>query len=97
MALDWSKANRRRSSSGPGIEADAALARMASDPGAPQPSKAELREAAVVALASYRKPIQVLPTIIHLKCGCGHRGYVRIARGAPRKRFRCSKCGYLSM
>lgn len=94
MALDWSKASRRRQSSD--IGNDAALMRMASEPRDPQPSKAELRALGVALLADYARPIRVLPSIIELKCGCGHRGRVKVYRG-ERKRFRCSKCGYLSL
>lgn len=94
MALDWSKANRRKSSS-ENVN-DAALMRVATEPAAPQPSKADLRAEAEEAIATWNRPVQRLPTFIELKCWCGHRGRVKVAPGR-RKRFRCSKCGYLSL
>ena len=95
MALDWSKSKRRdQRNAARGNEAE--LARLIADD-VPQLSKAELRALGVVALADYRKPIKRLPTIIYLKCGCGHKGHVKVYPGEPRKRFRCSKCNYLSM
>lgn len=94
MALDWSKASRRRSTSDLGT--DAALMRVASEPAEPRPSKEQLRADAAAAIAAYQGKVTRLPTVIELKCGCGHRGRVKVQSG-QRKRFRCSKCGYLSM
>lgn len=96
MGLDWSK-RRRQSNSARGTDPDAALARLASEPATPQPSKAALRAESADAIERYTGRVQLCPTIIELKCvGCNHRGRVKVWRG-ERKRFRCSKCGYLSM
>lgn len=87
MARDWSKSKRLERWSAPrASEAD----------DEPQPSKAEMRALGIALLADYQRPIRVLPSIIELKCGCGHRGRVKVYRG-ERKRFRCSRCGYLSL
>jgi hypothetical protein len=62
-----------------------------------QPSKAELREEAAAAIARYTGPVRRLPTMVDLKCyRCNHRGRVRVYPG-ERKRFKCSKCGAVSL
>lgn len=94
MARDWSKFKAKQQANA-ARRAEVDLARsLAEDE--PRPSKAELRALGIALLADYQRPIRVLPSIIELKCGCGHRGRVKVYRG-ERKRFRCSKCGYLSM
>jgi hypothetical protein len=71
--------------------------RAAADVPEAGPSKADLRAEAADAVERYTGRVQLCPTIIELKCvGCNHRGRVKVWRG-EKKRFRCSKCGYLSM
>jgi hypothetical protein len=61
---------------------------------APGPSKAELRELAVVAQADFAGKIERLPTVVELRCpGCGHTGKAMVADGDAR-RFRCKSCGH---
>lgn len=57
------------------------------------PSKAEMRETAARAMATFRGRIHRLPTIVNLRCACGHRGKVRVRDQDRGKRFRCSNCG----
>lgn len=68
------------------------LAELASDD--VQPSKAELREQAKAACASFRGDVKRLPMIIALCCpSCKHRGSARIPPGRKMPRFRCKRCG----
>lgn len=62
-----------------------------------QPSKAEMRAESAALVAAYPGPIRRLPTFIDLKCyRCNHRGRVKVYPG-ERKRFKCSRCGALSL
>lgn len=91
MALDWSRASRRKSNSESG--SDAALMRIVSEPKAPQPSKADLRAESEAAIAAYRGAVTRLPTMIDLRCVCGRTARIAIAPDRARPRFRCSRCG----
>lgn len=60
-------------------------------------SKPEQRAEADALMASYGGRINRLPTYLKLKCySCNHRGQVRLTPGR-RARFRCSRCGALSL
>lgn len=95
MGLNWSK-SKAPDQAHAARRTEVEIARIRAEE-TPQPSKAELRALGIALLADYARPVKVLPTIIELKCGCGHRGRVKVYKGEPRKRFRCSKCQYLSM
>ena len=41
--------------------------------------------------------IKKLPTMIELRCPCGHSKRASSPHGQPRPRFRCSKCGTLAL
>ncbi|MCC6314808.1 MAG: hypothetical protein IT337_12440 [Thermomicrobiales bacterium] len=92
MALDWSKAKRREHQQQAPADERAIAALLARDEATP--SKAELRAQAADALARYTGRIRRLPTILEVRCGCGHRAKVRVpdGRAAP-PRLRCSRCG----
>jgi hypothetical protein len=60
----------------------------------PQPSKADLRAQAELAMAEYAGEVVRLPTVVRVRCGtCGHRGEVHVPPGGTPPRFRCTKCG----
>lgn len=91
MALDWSKSKQRdQRNAARGNEAE--LARMLADD-VPQPSKADQRAMAEAAMGAFMGNVTRLPTMIDLKCVCGHRKRVAIAHGRARPRFKCSRCG----
>jgi hypothetical protein len=48
------------------------------------------------AVAEYRGPVRRLPTIIDVRCVCGHRKRVALSPGKVRPRFRCSRCGAIA-
>lgn len=97
MARDWSK-QRNRDNAAATRRAEVMLARELADYDGPRPSKADLREEAAVAVAQYRGPVRRLPTVIELKCyACNHRGRVTLPYGNTTRRFRCGKCGALSL
>lgn len=67
------------------------------EPHEPQPSKADMRAEIERRVAEYQGPVTRLPTVLHLKCtNCRHRGTVRVQPG-ERKRFKCSRCGAVSL
>jgi len=59
-------------------------------------SKSELRAIGQEAMAKWDKPILRYPTVLNVKCICGHRARVKIPAG-KRVRLRCTKCGFLSL
>jgi DNA-directed RNA polymerase subunit M/transcription elongation factor TFIIS len=97
VARDWSK-QRKRDLARQALGAEIELARILRNEDEPQPSKAEQRAEAAALLAAYQGPIKKLPTVVALRCAkCGHRGNVRMRPGEPKRRFKCSKCGYLAL
>jgi hypothetical protein len=56
----------------------------------PRP-KAELR--ALAEKAARDCPVTRLPTMMPLRCTCGHRATVPIAPDVKSRRFRCLRCG----
>jgi hypothetical protein len=98
MATDWSKLRRRaqaRTAKRDNIE----IARILhEDEPKPQLSKEEARAEMASALARYRGAVHKLPTIVEVKCyRCNHRGRASMPNGNTAKRFKCSKCGALSL
>jgi hypothetical protein len=60
----------------------------------PRPlSKAELRAQTAAATTAYAGPVTKLPTVMTLRCMCGHVAKVTVPLDVARPRFRCSRCG----
>lgn len=92
MALDWSRNRRRANGKDAIVREQALMQELARDD--PQVSKAELREQAASAMATWRGRINRLATVLELKCPrCRHYGKAAIPPDLPRPRFRCSRCG----
>jgi hypothetical protein len=95
--LNWSKSKARKRMTRRGIESirgdmPIALPKQRGRYRRP-PSKAEMRTHTANLIAQFRDAITAPPTIIDLKCLCGHRGTARVARDERQQRFRCAKCG----
>jgi len=94
--LNWSKSNAHRLMARRGIES----IRSDMPIGLPKPrgryrqplSKAKMRAHMARLIAQYRDAITAVPTIVDLKCPCGHQGTVWVARDERPRRFRCSRC-----
>ena len=96
MARDWSKLRRRENTSA-SLREEAAVMRLLYER-PKQLSKVEARAEMEAALARYRGTIRQLPTIVELKCyKCNHRGKAIMPNGNTTKRFKCSKCGAMSL
>lgn len=100
MGLSWSKDRRRtlsRLAATDGMERARLVAEL--DGGQlyrPEQSKEEMRAETAALVEEYRGKIKRLPTFVPLKCVCGHRGRAMVKPGR-KPRFRCSKCGALSL
>jgi hypothetical protein len=95
MANDWSK-QRRRDQTRTAKRQDVEIARILAEDRPVPPSKAELRAQANAAIADHRRAIDKLPTVVEVKCyRCNHRGRIKVYD--VNARFRCSKCGALSL
>jgi hypothetical protein len=96
MGRDWSKLRRREQGNSANREEAAVMRLLYERP--PQLSKEEARAEMEDALARYRGAVRKLPTIIEVKCyRCNHRGRASMPSGNTVKRFKCSKCGALSL
>jgi hypothetical protein len=88
--LNWSKSNARNLMARRGVES----VRGDMPNGIPKsrapfrrpPSRAEMRAQAAGA-------VSMQPTVVELKCRCGHRANVRLPQARTEYRFRCSECG----
>jgi hypothetical protein len=94
MGLSWSR-SRARQHEQSARRADIEIARYLAED-VRRRSSAAIAADMARAVAEYRGPVRRLPYIMKLKCICGHKGRVKVYPGA-RKRFRCSKCGFLSI
>jgi hypothetical protein len=57
------------------------------------PSKAEMRAQTANLVDQYRGTVTLLPTVVDLKCRCGHQASIRLPRARKEYRLRCSHCG----
>lgn len=98
MALNWSRERQRQQMQRQGVElANAVLpffGPLAKRQRRPLPlSKAAARAQAAEAVAAFTGPVSRLPTVVTLRCQCGHVARATIPLGIEHPRFRCSRCG----
>ena len=97
MALNWSK-HTRRGQNRTAKRMDVDIARILQEERPAPPSKEQLRADMADAMSRYRGAIHKLPTVVELKCyRCNHRGKATMPNGNTTKRFKCSKCGAMSL
>lgn len=89
---NWSK-DRDRSLISQERAARAEIAALLNGPPQAALTKEELRLQAAEALANYNGRVTRLPTIVQLRCICGHRGKVAVADRDKGRKFKCSNCG----
>jgi hypothetical protein len=95
--MNWSKARAQNVMARRGVES----ARGDMPFGLPKPrgpfrrppSKAEISTQTAGLVEKYRGEVTSLPTIVDLKCPCGHQGKARVPQGGRQHRFRCRQCG----
>jgi hypothetical protein len=97
VGRDWSKLKRREQGQHAQREAMADVLTFPIPTDDERLTKDQMRAETDALMASYGGRINQLPTYLSLKCySCNHRGRVRLTPGR-KTRFRCSKCGAVSM
>lgn len=97
--MNWSKAGARNLMARRGVES----VRGDMPFGLPKPrgpfrrppSKAEMASQAAGLVENYSGVVTSLPTVVDLKCACGHQGRARVPRDRQEVRFRCRQCAAL--
>lgn len=91
---NWSRAaSRSAAARSRSMEAEGNMYLAELDGARRGPSKAELAALASAAMAEFTGTVKRLPTMVDLRCTCGHHARVAVAPDRERPRFRCSRCG----